>query len=225
MTKIKKTLRQLSALIERAKNKRLTAEDIAIIALAVIAFITLVVLLATIKHWGMPLLAIAFLAYMAYDEFRSRRVAPPHFPLEFVVYSLLQRIVNENHKQLFAVKHANWKDLVVLPSIILKNGITMVRAKIKKAMTAELSNEELNLVASLLQSEIERYLIQGEVPFIPYISFDGRAPAIFVDSVFDNVVDLIVDVVFIDTPEKLNYFYRRYHLNIHQRPQDFDGEF
>lgn len=214
----------MSEMIHRAKTKRLTTEDIVAISLATVALITVVALLATIKHWFFPVLAIAVIGYMVYHE-TKKQASSPQFPTDFVIYSLLFDVVSEIHDRINAKKPLDLDDLAVMPPIIKKNGIDMVRAKLITTHTLPNSNDDLEIVKKRLQARINARLRQGRVPFIPYISPDGRAPAIFVDAVHDNVIEYLVDVVFIDSPAKLQYYYAKHRPVPRKRPDDFDGVF
>lgn len=225
MQNIKNIIQSLTELIQRAKEKQLTIHDKTIIACTILATLITIILLATIQYWGIPLLAIAFLVYLFYDEFKKPNpTVKSQLPVDTVIYQCLIEVLSEIYDRIDARRPIDLMDIAVMPPFYQKNDISMLRAKIARTHQHPLTDEDLEIVKKRLQGRINDHLKQGRVP-VPYISLDGNAPIIFIDAVYDNVINYLVDVVFIDTPEKLKYYYKKYGTNKHHRPKDDDKDF
>lgn len=226
MNKPKEWINHGKEIINRARKGKLTSEDktnIITVSLTLLSISALIVLIS--KFW-LPIVATAVVAYIVYEEVKSKRpIHPPQPNIVDIAYNALFGVLQDIHERINARKAIDLMDIAVMPPITQKGGIPMVRAKLARTHQQPLTEDDLEIVKKRLQGRMTEHLRQGRIMGIPYNSPDGHAPTIFIDSVSDNVINYLVDIVVIDNPAKLHYYYKRHGTDRHDRPKSDDKEF
>lgn len=226
MNKPKDWINRGKEIINRARKGKLTSEDktnIVTVSLALLSISALIVLIS--KFW-LPIAATAVIAYIVYEEVKSKRPTPQPQPNNVdIAYNALFGVLQDIHERINARKAIDLMDIAVMPPITQKGGVPMVRAKLVRTHQHPLTEDDLEIVKKRLQGRMNEHLRQRKIMGVPYISPDGHAPTIFIDSVSDNVINYLVDMVVIDNPDKLHYYYKSHGTNRHVRPKGDDKDF
>lgn len=184
------------------KNTLLITFLIAIVAAALVVFIS---------YYFIPILATLFIGYLIWDEVKPKQKTPmpPPVSADTIVYTAINRLEHQTFEAIGARKPLDIYDAAVSPSFTIKNNVEMVQASLDKIHMSFLPQEELQLVRLKLQKRVDDLLRQGEIEYVPFASPDGQVPIIFIDAVYDNGHALLLHVIYVDTPQKLNYIYAK----------------
>jgi len=223
--KLKEWMNYSKEIVERASKGKLTKEDKINIVVASLTFLSIGLVIFLISKYWLPIMATTVLIYIFFEEVKSRKTVKSQPNQIEIVYLALFDVLHDIHDRIPARKPIDYMDISFMPPIIQKNGIQIVRAKVDRNSQHPLTDEDLEIVKKRLQSRINDHLKQGKVFGVPYITPDGKAPVIFIDSVTDNIINYLIDVVVIDSQDKLNYYNRRQGTTKHVRPQSTDKDF
>lgn len=224
MNKLKDWVNRGKEMIIRAREGKLTSEDRTNIIIISVTLLCIIAMFFLILKFWFEITAVIAIGYILRVHFKPKKPIPP--PTDTIVYNTLFIVLYDIHDRIDARKAIDLMDIAFIPSTIQKNDIEMVRAKITRTKQHPLSEEELEIVRKRLQGRINEHLLSYKrLGGNQSISPDGNAPIIFIDSVMDNVINYLVDVVYIDSQTKLNYYYKKYGMNKHNRPTGDDKDF
>ncbi|MGF7050578.1 hypothetical protein J2T13_005128 [Paenibacillus sp. DS2015] len=206
---MKKLYEYAKSLTGRLFKRELTSDDKVALTSIILCIIVVCTLLATIKYWGVPLLAIGFVSYLFYDKYKEGQVQSNTAPIDYIVYKCLYHVVCQIHDRIGARKPLDLHDISAPVPCIMKNGLPMIQANIPKAHNSPLSPEELSLIRKHLMARIEAHLRDGNVEGIPYASLNGDCPIILIENISDEYSHFTVTLLFVDNQRKLEYAYSK----------------
>lgn len=210
MSTIKKFLNASKDIFKRVTTRELTKADKEVLAITLIIPIIAAALIAFISYYFVPILATLFIGYLIWDEVKPKQQAPTTASDSAkIVYTAINRLEHQTFEAIGARKPLDIYDAAVSPSFTIKNNVEMVQASLDKIHMSFLPQEELQLVRLKLQKRVDDLLRQGEIEYVPFASPDGHVPIIFIDAVYDNGHALLLHVIYVDTPQKLNYIYAK----------------
>ncbi len=191
-------------IVQRAIKKELTDNDKIAIGVMVFSLITVIVLLATIKYWGIPVLAITFLGYLAYDQ-RPKAPPAPVFNLVESAYQELFKVISQIHNRIGTVRPLDVLDIVKTPSLAIRNGMEIVKVKVSKTKRGHWEPNDLQMIKKILQTRINEQLRAGNVENIPFASLDNQIPIFWIDRIVDDAATLYIDLIIVDNNDKLRF--------------------
>jgi len=204
-------LNKLKDFVNRVVTGKLTKDDKNALLITFLIAIIAVALIVFISYYFIPILALSLIGYLFWDEIKPASKAPmlPSVPTAVIVYKAINRLEHQTFEAIGVRKPLDIYDVAVNPSIISKNNVEMVQASISKNHMSPLPQDELQLVKLKLQKRVNDLLQQGEIEHVSFASPDGQVPIIFIDAIHDNGHSLLLDVIYVDTPQKLNYIYTK----------------
>jgi len=225
MKPIKNFINLIAQTISRMKQGQLTPDDKAnIITFSVVLIASAISLALLIKYWVViVLIALGVYVYISERKQPENRAVPV---ADTIVYNCLYQTLHAIHDRIGARRPIDLYDIAHYPSIIMKNNVEMVRASVPKSHNSPLPEEELSIILKQLQARITADLRQGKVAYVLNPFPVGNIPAIVVDDVVDNGTYLQVDVLLVDSENKVKYLYWKHNNRKNQinqsLPEDDD---
>jgi hypothetical protein len=205
MYTLKRFVDYVVGLISRVAQKRSTTEDIILMWMLGVGIALLIIGALTAHYWFPIALGVGIVLWSIYPTRSKQPITPPVVPMESV-YRELFKVLSEIHDRISAVRPIDLHDIAMMPPVVTRsNGIEVIKAKISKASRGDFDEEKLKIVRKIIQARIDDHLRSGRVENIPFASLDNQVPIFWIDCVYDDLATLYIDVIVINTDDKLRY--------------------
>jgi hypothetical protein len=195
----------LIGFITRVMKKQLTTEDKAVLVMVGVGLTVLIVGALTANLWLPIATGVGFVIWGIWPNKSQQPVTQSIVPVYQVVYQELFAVLCDVHGRIGATRPLDVSDITMMPPMAIRNGIEIVKAKIAKHRRGNFELDDLRLSAKVIQARIDDRLRSGVVENIPFVSLDNQTPIFWVDSVHDDVAHLYIDLIVVDTSEKLRF--------------------
>ncbi|WP_258111601.1 hypothetical protein [Alicyclobacillus sp. SP_1] len=204
MTRLVQFFRHVSTAVNRLKKGQASIEDKMLLSTLILAFMAILVAVATIRYWIFYLLAFVVVIYLIVERFRPVSQAPTYNLIESTVREMYA-VLSEVHNRIDAMRPLDLQDIVVNPCVSNRDGIEFVTVRAPKRKRGTSTQEDLRLFAQIIQARIIAHLREGLVVNIPFAFCGGNMPIFWIDRVYDDMTNLFVDVLIVDSDLKWQY--------------------
>lgn len=208
---------RLNALFTRIQDKKLTEKEKFTITSGLV-ILSVILALFTIKFWLGPVVFLGLIVFLVADSIKpdNPQPHPPFFNNAIMaIYQCIFSVVMEltTRGNLLPIQRPiDIEDIHVVPEIGYKFDLPFVKIRLLKKANYNDEADTPQIIKKVLQFRINSRLRSGSVEGVPYPSFDGKYPIIWIDEIRDEGLFFILEVFWVDNdPAVIRYLNHKNH--------------